>query len=161
MPADIDVVDLKILGVLQRDASLSTAEVAERVGLSQAPCWRRIQRLRDAGYIRATVILLDRHKLGFNLQIFAQLKMSRLNDTARAELLRQIDSIPEILECYTVLGEIDMVMKVVVPDILWYQEFLVTVIMKLPGVRDVHSIVTLSEKKNTTVIPANTGLLGH
>jgi Lrp/AsnC family transcriptional regulator len=152
-PPGLDTVDLKLLGLFQRDASLSTAELAGRVGISQSPCWRRLQRLRDEGYIKAVVAIADRHKLGFSMQIFAQLKMARLTADERAELLRLIDSIPEILECCPILGEMDLMLKVIVPDVLWYQDFLVSVIMKLPGVKDVHSIVTLAEIKNTTVIP--------
>ena len=153
MPAEIDAIDLKILALLQQDASLSTGDVAERVGVSQSPCWRRIQRLRDEGYIKSTVAIVDRAKLGYMMQIFAQVKMSRLTDEARADLVKQINNIPEILECYTVFGEMDVMMKVVAPDVLWYQEFVFSVLMKLPGVQDVRSIVTLLETKNTTAIP--------
>jgi Lrp/AsnC family transcriptional regulator len=153
MPPELDAVDMKILTLMQKDASLSTADIADRVGVSQSPCWRRIQRLREEGYIKATVAIIDRQKLGFAMQIFAQVKMSRLTDEARAEFVRQIESIPEIVECYTVFGEMDVMMKVLAPDVLWYQEFIFSVIMKLPGVEDIRSIVTLQEAKSTTAIP--------
>ena len=153
MPSDLDAIDLKILTLLQHDASLSTAELAERAGISQSPCWRRIQRLRENGYIKATVAIVDRQKLGFMMQIFAQVKMARLTDEARADLVRQVNSVPEILECYTVFGEMDVMMKVLAPDVVWYQEFVFSVIMKLPGVQEVRSIVTLLETKSTTQIP--------
>ena len=153
MPDDLDPIDMKILALLQRDASLSTAEVAERVGVSQSPCWRRIQRLREEGYIKATVAIVDRLKLGFQIQIFAQAKMLRLTEEARAEFFRQIENVPEIVECYTLFGEMDVMMKVIAPDVLWYQEFIFSVLMKLPGVQDVRSIVTLLEAKSTTAIP--------
>jgi len=153
VPDDLDSIDVKILALLQQDASLSTAEVAERVGVSQSPCWRRIQRLRDEGYIKATVAIVDRQKLGFQIQIFAQVKMLRLTEEARAEFFRQIENVPEIVECYTVFGEMDVMMKVIAPDVLWYQEFIFSVLMKLPGVQDVRSIVTLLEAKSTTAIP--------
>lgn len=153
MPDDLDSIDVKILALLQQDASLSTAEVAERVGVSQSPCWRRIQRLRDEGYIKATVAIVDRQKLGFQIQIFAQVKMLRLTEEARAEFFRQIENVAEIVECYTVFGEMDVMMKVIAPDVLWYQEFIFSVLMKLPGVQDVRSIVTLLEAKSTTAIP--------
>jgi len=87
------------------------------------------------------------------MQIFAQVKMARLSDEARAELVRQINGIHEILECYTVFGEMDVMMKVIAPDVVWYQEFVFSVIMKLPGVQDIRSIVTLVEIKSTTAIP--------
>ena len=153
MSGDLDAIDLKILELMQKDASLSTAEMADRVGLSQSPCWRRIQRLRDEGYITATVALVDRQKLGLTMQIYAQVKMTRLTDEERAEFNRSIQNIPEIVECYTVFGEMDAMMKVVAPDVNWYQEFVFSTIMRLPGVVDVRSIVTLSELKRTTATP--------
>jgi Lrp/AsnC family transcriptional regulator len=150
---ELDSLDAKILTLMQQDASLSTAELAERVGVSQSPCWRRIQRLRDEGYIKGTVALLDRQKLGFPMQIFAQVKITRLTEEDRAEFFRQVESIQEIVECYTVFGEMDVLLKILVPDVLWYQEFIFSVIMKLPGVQDVRSIVTLLAAKSTTAIP--------
>lgn len=153
MPPDLDATDMKILTLMQQDASVSTAEIAERVGVSQSPCWRRIQRLREDGYIKSTVVIVDRLKLGFQMQIFAQLKMTRLTEEVRAEFFRQLHNIPEIVECHTVFGEMDVIMKIVAPDVMWYQEFIFSVIMKLPGVQDVRSIVTLLEAKSTTAIP--------
>lgn len=152
-PQELDAVDIKILTLLQQNSSVSTADLAARVGVSQSPCWRRIQRLRADGYIKATVAVVDRLKVGFQLHIFAQVKMTRLTEDDRAAFFRQVNSIPEILECYTVFGEMDVLMKVIAPDVLWYQEFIFSVIMKLPGVQDICSIVTLMEAKNTTAIP--------
>jgi Lrp/AsnC family transcriptional regulator len=153
MPQELDAIDLKILALMQQDASMSTAELAEKVGVSQSPCWRRIQRLREEGFIKSTVALVDRVKLGLHMQIFAQVKMSRLSDGERAEFIRAVDNVPEILECYTIFGEMDVLMKVLAPDVMWYQEFIFSTIMKLPGVQDVRSIVTLAEMKNATAIP--------
>ena len=153
MPAELDAIDMKILELMQRDASLSTAELAERVGLSQSPCWRRIQRLREDGYIKAQVVIVDREKLGFTMQIFAQVKMTTLSDEERAKFHKAINDIPEILECYTVFGEMDAMLKILAPDVIWYQDFIFSTILKLPGVVDVRSIVTLTESKSTTAIP--------
>ena len=153
MPSELDTIDLKILNLMQQDASLSTAELAERVGLSQSPCWRRIQRMREEGYIKAQVVIVDRLKLGYHMQMFAQMKMARLSDSERADFVRAIQNIPEILECYTVFGEMDVMLKVIAPDVTWYQEFIFSTLLKLPGVQDVRSIVTLVETKSTTAIP--------
>ena len=153
MPAALDAIDIKILDIMQRDASLSTGELAERVGLSQSPCWRRIQRLREEGYIKAVVAVVDHEKLGFKMQIFAQVKMTTLSETERASFYRQINSIPEILECWTVFGEMDAMMKILAPDVTWYQDFIFSVLLKLPGVVDVRSIVTLSAQKSTLAVP--------
>lgn len=153
MSTKLDAIDLKILDLMQRDASLSTAELAERVGLSQSPCWRRIQRLREEGYITSVVAIVDPRKLGFTMQIFAQVKMTTLTEAERAEFYRQINNIPEILECWTVFGEMDAMMKILAPDVVWYQDFVFAVLLKLPGVVDIRSIVTLAESKATTAVP--------
>jgi Lrp/AsnC family transcriptional regulator len=152
-PPNLDAIDVKILALMQQDATLSSAQLAERVGVSQSPCWRRVQRLRDEGYIKRSVTIIDREKLGFHLQIFAQAKIARLTDDVRSEFFRQIDATPEIIECYTIFGEMDVMLKIIAPDVVWYQEFIFSVLMKLPGVQDVRSIVTLFEIKSTTAIP--------
>ncbi|WP_044563130.1 Lrp/AsnC family transcriptional regulator [Azospirillum sp. B4] len=151
--AELDAIDMKILTHMQRDASLTTAELAERVGISQSPCWRRVQRLHDEGYIKSQVVLVDRQKLGFDMHIFAQVKIARLSEEERETFFRGIQNIPEVLECYTVFGEMDALLKIVAPDVKWYQEFIFNTLMKLPGVEDIRSIVTLSEAKSTTAIP--------
>ncbi|MES2495668.1 MAG: Lrp/AsnC family transcriptional regulator [Pseudomonadota bacterium] len=146
-------IDLKILEQVQKDAALSTTELAERVGLSQSPCWRRLQRLRDEGYIVGQVAVLDRKKFGESLYIFATLKMVTLSDEQRAEFNRKIESTPEIMECHTIFGERDVLLKIIAESLDWYQKFIFRVILKLPGVQDVQSTVTLAEIKQTTAIP--------
>ncbi|GGZ43490.1 MULTISPECIES: Lrp/AsnC family transcriptional regulator [Asticcacaulis] len=146
-------VDIRILEQIQKDSSLSTSDLADRVGLSQSPCWRRLQRLKDEGYIKGQVALLDRHKFGASLMLFAYLKMTTLTDEKRAEFLRKIEITPEILECHSLFGEKDIMLKVVAPSMEWYQKFIFNVILKLPGVVDIQSTVTLTELKSTTAIP--------
>lgn len=145
--------DIKILEQVQKDASLSTTELAERVGLSQSPCWRRLQRLRDEGYIMGQVAVLDRKKFGESLYIFATLKMATLSEEQRAEFQRKIELIPEIMECHTAFGERDILMKIIAQSLDWYQKFIFKVIQRLPGVLDIQSTVTLAEIKHTTAIP--------
>ena len=152
MPA-LDAIDIKILDVMQRNASLSSAELADRVGLSQSPCWRRIQRLRDEGYIKAVVALVDQKKVGLNMQIFAHVKMTTLSEQEREAFFRAVNATPEILECWAVFGEMDCLMRIIAPDVSWYQDFMFSVLLKLPGVVDVRSTVTLSESKCTTALP--------
>lgn len=146
-------IDIRILEQVQKDATLSTTELAERVGLSQSPCWRRLQRLRDEGYITGQVAVLDRKKFGSNLYIFATLKMATLTDEQRAEFRRKVELTPEIMECHTAFGERDILLKIIAQSLEWYQNFIFRVILKLPGVVDIQSVVTLSEIKHTTAIP--------
>jgi len=153
MTEALTLIDIKILEQIQKDASLSTTELAERVGLSQSPCWRRLQRLRDEGYIRGQVAVLDRKKFGDSLYIFATLKMMTLSEDQRTEFNRKIDDIPEIMECHTIFGERDIILKIIAESLEWYQKFIFRVILKLPGVQDIQSTVTLLEIKQTMAIP--------
>ncbi|GHC83897.1 MULTISPECIES: Lrp/AsnC family transcriptional regulator [Novosphingobium] len=153
MAEPLSPIDLKILDQIQKDASLSTTELAEKVGLSQSPCWRRLQRLREEGYIKGQVALLDRKQLGDAIIVFATLKMAALSDKQREDFLRKIEITPEILECHTIFGERDIMIKVIAQSLEWYQKFIFKVVLKLPGVIDIVSTVTLSELKHTTAIP--------
>jgi Lrp/AsnC family transcriptional regulator len=160
MREELSAVDIRILEQIQKDSSLSTSELADRVGLSQSPCWRRLQRLKDDGYVRGEVALIDRARLGTTLLIFANLKMSTLTDEKRAEFMRKVENTPEILECHTLFGDMDVMIKVLAPSLDWYQRFIFTVILKLPGVIDIQSTVTLTEIKSTTALPLR-GFLGR
>lgn len=153
MGDNLDRMDIKILERLQIDASESSSEIAERVGLSQSPCWRRIQRLREEGYIKAQVAILDREKFGESMYIFAQLKIGRLTDEARDRFLRAIEDIPEITEAYTLFGEMDVMLKVLAPSMAWYQNFTFRTLLRLPGVEDIRSVATLSEMKCSHRLP--------
>lgn len=153
MAEELTPIDIRILEQLQKDSSLSTSELAEKVGTSQSPCWRRLQRLREEGYIRKQVALVDRSRLEPSFYILAFLRMSTLSEEERAEFLRKIEMIPEITECYAVFGEADLVMKILAPTMEWYQNFIFKTLQKLPGVRDIQSTVTLTELKYTTAIP--------
>ncbi|CAO3436499.1 Lrp/AsnC family transcriptional regulator [Azospirillum doebereinerae] len=158
MPMDLDAVDRHILTLLQTDAELSTAEIADRVGLSQAPCWRRIRRMEEAGIIRMHATLLDRKKLGLNVLIFAHVKLAahgRENLPAFEDTVRRF---PEVLECYTLLGATDYILKVVTKDVESYERFFREHLSQLPAVQETNSAIALSEIKNTTALPLS--LLG-
>lgn len=160
MRDELSPVDIRILEQIQRNSSISTNELAERVGLSQSPCWRRLQRLKDEGYIKGEVAIIDRSKLGPTTLIFATLKMGTLSDEQRSSFIRKVECIPEILECHSMFGEMDIMIKVMAPSLEWYQKFIFDTILKLPGVLDIQSSVTLTEIKNTTALPVR-GFLGR
>lgn len=123
MSIPLDMYDQRILALLQEESSLSTAEIAERIGLSQSPCWRRIQRLKEEGVIRKQVTLLDRKKIGLNTQVFAQIKLNahgRKNLTDFAEAMHQF---PEVLECHVLMGAVDFMLRIVTRDIESYERF--------------------------------------
>lgn len=153
MAAELDSLDRKILAVLQVDSSKPTTEIAELVGLSQAPCWRRIQRLKQEGYIRGEVALLDRRKVGLNTQVFAQVKLTatgRSNVNAFADAIR---GFPEVLDCFVLMGSVDFMLRVVAKDIDAYERFFFEKLSQVPGVQEINSMVALSEIKSTTELP--------
>jgi Lrp/AsnC family transcriptional regulator len=160
MAEDFSRFDLRILQEMQKDCSMSTTDLATRVGLSQSPCWRRLQRLKDEGYIKRQVAVLDRTKLGSSLFIFAFLKMATLTEKQRANFVREIQLMPEVIECHTVFGEMDIVMKIIAESLEWYQKFIFDTLLKLPGVQDIQSTVTLVELKSTTEIPLDRVRIG-
>lgn len=150
---DLDIFDRKILRIIQDNAELSTAEVAEKVGLSQAPCWRRIRRLEEVGLIRGRVALLDRKMLGLQVMVFAQIKLTVHGASTLPDFDAAIRNFPEVVECYTLLGPTDYLLKIVVPTVEAYEEFFRNKLSQLPAVRETNSAIALSEIKNTTALP--------
>ena len=153
MQDNLDAIDRKILVALQKDASRSTAELAVAVGISQSPCWRRIQRLRDEGYIKNEVALLDRKKLGLNAHIFAQVKLSAHGRANLTEFSEAIRSFPEVLECFVLMGPVDFLLRIVTDDVNSYERFFFDNLSRLPGVQEINSMMALSEIKSTTELP--------
>lgn len=153
----LDDADRRILAQMQQDCSLSTAELAERVGLSQSPCWRRVQRLRSEGVIRSEVALLDRGKLGLKTQIFAQVKLSAQGRQHLDEFADAIRRFPEVLECWVLMGPVDFLLRVVAPDVESYERFFFEKLSRVPGIQEITSTVALSEIKATTALPIPQG----
>jgi len=153
MQGELDAYDRRILELLQEDASLSSAQIAERVGLSQSPCWRRIQRLKEEGVIRGQVTLLDRKKVGLNTQIFAEVKLNAHGRSNFTEFTEAIRGFPEVLECYVLMGAVDFLLRIVTSDIEAYERFFFEKLSNVPGIQEVNSIVALSEIKSTTSLP--------
>lgn len=151
--SDLDPFEKKILRELQRDASLTTAELAERVGLSATPCWRRINRLEQEGYIRARVALVDRRKVGLNAHIFAQVKLNAHGRANLDEFGAAIQGFPEVLDCFVLMGSTDFMLRIVAKDIDAYEKFFFDRLSKLPGVQEINSTVALSEIKSTSALP--------
>jgi Lrp/AsnC family transcriptional regulator len=149
----LDTYERRILALLQEDASLSTAAIAEKVGLSQSPCWRRIDRLERDGFIKRKVALVDRRKVGLNAHIFAQVKLNAHGRANLDEFTEAIQSFPEVLDCYVLMGPVDFLIRIVTTDIEAYERFFFNRLSQLPGVQEVNSTVALSEIKATTALP--------
>jgi Lrp/AsnC family transcriptional regulator len=153
MQHGLDKFDRRILNLLQEDASRSTAEIAELVGMSQSPCWRRIQRLKDEGYITREVAIVDRRKVGFTAQVFALVKLTMHGRQNLDEFADTIRKYPEVIECHVLMGAFDFLIRVVAADVDAYQAFFFEKLSRLPGVQEVNSVFSLSEIKSTTALP--------
>lgn len=145
--------DFQILDVLQKDASLSTQDIASRVNLSQSPCWRRINRLEEQGLINKKVVLLNREKLGMDVVVFATVNLSTQGRGNLEEFEREVEILPEVMECYTMAGTWDYMLKIVVRDIRHYEMFVRQKLTKLSHIGEVHSHIAVTEIKNSTVLP--------
>lgn len=158
VPVEFDAVDVRILEQLQKDASISVADLAEMVGLSSSPCWRRIKRLEEEGVITARVTLLDREKLGLNFEVYATVKLQ----LPTRENLERFESAsrrwPEVVECSTVTGPTDYLMRIMTTDIHAYDDFLRDKMLALGLVSDVQSNIVVRIAKRTTAAPL--GLTG-
>nr|WP_313039648.1 Lrp/AsnC family transcriptional regulator [Brevundimonas diminuta] len=147
----LDVIDRRLLAILQEDATVPIAELAERVGLTQTPCWKRVKRLQDTGIIAARVALLDREALDLPLVVFVSVK-TRRHDAEWLETFRQAAALPEVVEFYRMSGEVDYLLKVLVKDIAAYDRFYRRLIAIAP-LDDVSSSFAMEQIKFTTALP--------
>ncbi|WP_185268200.1 Lrp/AsnC family transcriptional regulator [Halopseudomonas xiamenensis] len=153
---NLDRYDLKILAALQQDARISNQELAERIGLSPSPCSRRVKQLEESGYITRQVALLDPHKLGLTLTAFVMIGMDRHTPDRFAGFEETIRKCPEVLSCSLVTGmDADYQLRVVVPDMDHYQQFLLGTLTRIEGVSSVRSSFVLNQVVSSTELPLN------
>lgn len=155
MAEDLDAVDFQILQLLQEDASLSIADIAERVGLSSSPCWRRIERLKKTGVIQRQVTILDHEKLGLNFEVFANVKLQLPSRENLDRFEQAALTWPEVAECAAVTGHVDYVVRVITRDMHAYDDFLRDKVLALGLVADVQSSIVMRLPKRTTSAPLN------
>jgi Lrp/AsnC family transcriptional regulator len=149
----MDDVDLKILRVLQEDASISMVDLATRIGLSHTPCWRRVKQLEESGAIKGRAVLLDPVVMGLAVNVLANIRL-RAHDEATLEAFeRAARERPEIMECFTMGGESDYAIRVVIGSIDEYEHLLKKVLLHFPGVASINSHFALKCVKNTTRLP--------
>lgn len=149
----LDEAEKRILAVLQVDAGLPLADIAQRVGLSSSPCWRRIQRLRAVGVITGQVVLLDRRAVGLSAHIFAQVRLTAQGREHIEDFAASIREFPEVLECYVMMGSIDFMLRIVASDIDAYEKFFFEKLSRVTGIQEINSMVALSQIKSTTALP--------
>jgi DNA-binding Lrp family transcriptional regulator len=149
----LDAVDARILDLIQHDAGLSVAEIADRVGLSSSPCWRRIKRLEDTGIIQRRVTILDRELLGLGFEVYCTVKLSLPTRENLADFEAAIGKLPEVVQCATVTGAADYELRVVTRDMHTFDEFLRDRILSLGLVSNIESRIVIRAVKNTTAAP--------
>lgn len=148
----LDAIDRRILRELQKDATIAIADLAQLVGLSQTPCWKRIKRLTDAGIITKRVALLDRSKLDLGLAVFVSVRTNRHDQEWLDAFAGAAASMPEVVEFYRLSGDTDYLLKVLVRDIAAYDAFYKKLIAAVP-LSDVSSAFAMEQIKSTTALP--------
>ena len=149
----LTAVDRRLLNELQRDATQNQSDLAETVGMSRTSCWRRIREFEEAGLIERQVVLLDPKTAGFNLQVLLWVAMTEHTDQNRQNFERHVSLLPEVTECFSVSGDRDYLLQVVVPDMDSYNEFLNSQILKHAAVQSASSTFVLRRVKYTTTLP--------
>jgi len=142
-----------MLALIQEHGSFSAAEVAERLGMTASTCWRRVSRLEQLGVIRKRVALPDRAKPGLSVTVFSHVKLAGHGRDALLRFERAVREHPEILECYTLMGETDFLLRIVCRDIKAYEAFFLDHLSRFPGVQSVNSSIALAVIKETTALP--------
>src|SRR5271167_463777 len=149
----LDSVDARILDLIQHDAGLSVAEIAERVGLSSSPCWRRIKRLEDEGVVQRRVTILDREKLGLNFEVYCTVKLSLPTKDNLETFETSVQRWPEVVQCATVTGAADYELRILTRDMHAFDDFLRDKILSLGLVSNIESRIVIRSVKSTTAVP--------
>jgi Lrp/AsnC family transcriptional regulator, cysteine-sensing transcriptional activator len=148
----MDAVDRKILVVVQQDASLSVAEIGQRVGLSSTPCWKRLQRLEADGVIMRRVALVDPDKIGLGITVYVSIETGDHSEEWLKRFADVVGAMPEVMEFYRMAGDVDYMLRVVVPDIAGYDAFYKKLIGTVP-LKNVTSRFAMERIKSTTALP--------
>ncbi len=153
----LDKFDIEILKILQRDATVSMAELSQHVGLSHTPCWRRVKRMETDGVITNRVTLLDAKKLNLGVSVFIYVTLKNHDGNSLTSFENAVQDIDEIVECHTTSGDKDYLLKVIVRSIEEYEHLLKSTLTNLPLVDHLSSTFALKQVKNTTELPLNNG----
>ena len=153
MPLELSKSDVEILKMVQSDATLSTAAIAEKINLSQSPCWRRIKRLEGLGVIKKQVALLDPQRLDLNVTVHAYIVIKKHDEESLTAFESAVQNVKDIVECYSTSGEKDYVLKIKVSSVSHYEQLLKEKLVQLPNVASVNSTFALKQVKYSTALP--------
>lgn len=149
----MDTIDRRILSELQDNADLSMQELGDRIGLSHTPCWRRVKRLEERGVVKRRVALLDAEQLDLAVNVFVNVSLRRHQENALNRFETAVQDVPEVVECYSVSGETDFLLRVVVADVTAYERLVKATLVHLPEVGNLTSTFALRQVKYTTALP--------
>ena len=148
----LDAIDKRILAIVQVDASLAINEIAYRVGLSQTPCWKRLQRLEQTGYIKRRVALLDQAKLGLGVTVYVSIEVGEHSAETQVTFAREVSAMKEVLDFHRMAGDVDYMLRVVVPDTAGFDAFYKRLVTVAP-LKSVKSRFALESLKAETALP--------
>ncbi len=150
---DLDATDIRILGELQRDGSLTNVELASRINLSPSPCLARVKRLEKIGVISRRVTLLDARRLGLKVVVFISVSLDKQRRETLDTFERKIGALPQVMECYLMSGDADYLLRVVVPDVEALERLIIDQITRIPGVASIRSSFALKQVLYSTALP--------
>lgn len=150
MSDEIDELDARILNLMQEDARLPLNDIADKVSSSRSAVWRRIQRMEEVGIIKNHTVTLDPAKVGLGVMVFAQVKMQAHSRDCLPNFIEKVRNFPEVIECHTLMGDIDFIVKVRVKDVQHYEKFFWDKLSPIDGVREISSSIALTAVKDTT-----------
>ncbi len=155
MTQALDKLDLRILEALQRDDGARVHELAERLASSKSVVWRRIQQLVKSGVIKERVAIVDPRKVGLNVMVIVQVKLARHGRETLPKFIEAVRRFPQVIECHSLMGNVDFLLKVVVRDVKDYEQFFWNHLSKLEGIGEINSSISMTQIVNTTRIPLN------
>ena len=153
MPYTFDGTDRRILEVIQEDARISNTELADRIGLSPSPCWRRVRTLEDNGVIERYVTLVNAKAVGLPITVFATVALEKQVESALESFEKAVTERPEVMECNLMTGEFDYLLRVVVPDLTAYERFLMDHLTRIKGIASIKSSFSLKQVSYKTALP--------
>ena len=153
MPYTFDGTDRRILEVIQEDARISNTELADRIGLSPSPCWRRVRTLEDTGVIERYVTLVNAKAVGLPITVFATFALEKQVESALESFEKAVMERPEVMECNLMTGEFDYLLRVVVPDLVAYERFLMDHLTRIKGIASIKSSFSLKQVSYKTALP--------
>ena len=153
MPYSFDRTDRRILQVIQEDARISNTELADRIGLSPSPCWRRVRTLEDNGVFERYVTLVNAKAVGLPITVFATVALEKQVESALESFEKAVMERPEVMECNLMTGEFDYLLRVVVPNLVAYERFLMDHLTRIKGIASIKSSFSLKQVSYKTALP--------